>query len=102
MATAVALGKTGARCGRSPDPALFELVEKDGAEEDETSGDVLVERRNVEQVHGVLDRAHDEDADDGAGHGADAACEGDAAEHAGGDDLEGKALGGYGLAAGHA
>ena len=55
----------------SPLPA----VEEHGREQDEAAGDVLVEGRHVEEVHRVLDDAHDEHAGDDEGHAADAAGE---------------------------
>ena len=80
-------------------PAAFPAVEEDCAEEDETAGDVLVAGRDIEEVHRVLNDAHDEHARDDEGHAADAAGERDAAEHTGGDHVEFEAHGGVGLAA---
>ncbi len=83
-------------------PTLPEPVEEHGEEKDDTPRDILVEGRYIEQVHGVLDGAHDEDADYGADHGSDPAGERDAAQHAGRDDIKREPHRGVRLAAGHA
>ena len=72
--------------------ALLQAVEADGGEEDQPAGDVLIKRGDVEEVHRIAHRAHDEHAGDHVAHLADAAGERHAAKHAGGDDVEFEAL----------
>src|SRR5574340_999814 len=67
-------------CGGLLGPALLETVEEDGAEQDGAAGHILVERRDVFEIHGVLDDAHDEDARDDEAERAHAAGERNAAQ----------------------
>src|SRR5262249_15065813 len=68
--------------------ALAHTIEHDCDQENAAAHDVLVEGRHIEEVERVLRGTHNENTDDDADDAGNAAREGDAAEHAGGNDRE--------------
>ncbi|ABB10162.1 hypothetical protein Bcep18194_B0045 [Burkholderia lata] len=64
------------------------LVEQHREQQNPAAYQILVKRRHVQQAHRILDRAHDQHADQHAGDRRDAARQRYAAEHARGDHAE--------------